>query len=140
MINIIYSINEIHKDINSNKMKYLKTYKLFESNEVDEIIHTLEDIFLQLQDDEDIHTKVYFIRDVEDYVIKSDQAWRWEDGITIGFHTNVMTSAIERAIDYMKSKGYSLNEIETGDHGIITHDRLIVGVYDFSVELKFTKV
>lgn len=120
-------------------MKYLKTYKLFESNEVDEIIHTLEDIFLQLQDDEDIHTKVYFIRDVEDYVIKSDQAWRWEDGMTIGFNTDVMKPAIERAIDYMKSKGYSLNEIETGDHGIITHDRLIVGVYDFSVELKFTK-
>jgi hypothetical protein len=121
-------------------MKYLKTYRLFESDEVNIIIYTLEDIFLQLQDDEEIHTKVYFIRDVEDYIIKSDQAWRWDGGMTVGFNTDVMKVVIERAIDYMKTQGYNLDEIETGDHGKITYDRLINGVYDFSVELKFTKI
>ena len=94
-------------------MKHIKTYKIFESSENDEVKQYLEDIFLELEDE---GFDVGIVRWERFKVIISKFS---TDGTSIleRFKLKDVYDSIQMARSYMLDKGFFINELK----GVLTN-------------------
>ena len=119
-------------------MKYLSTYKLFESSVEDPkpIIEYLKDIFLEVEDDGfnvdvDTLTSLYNWSHVFAVMIyKSESPLVSSPDESIRFKIKDVLETILRSESYMKSLGYKLNHIQSNE---VQLKYSSVGGYDSSV-------
>lgn len=84
-------------------MKHLDTYRLFESS--DEIVSTLKDIALDIEDDSfSVRVKSHRFGDIE-YEIKLAISKVKGNGLEL-FDVKDIYNCIKRIVDYMNSEGY----------------------------------
>lgn len=138
-------------------MKYLTTYKLFESNE--DIIDDLRDIFIDYNDDSlsvsfhklnpnrhlsSYHTQLHNRADYK-IIIDFDQnnIEDYDDESYYGKNVNVsLVELIERSIDYMDSIGYDYKvgygwDGDTYTDGGVDLEDDLENIYDYTIEGSF---
>jgi len=90
----------------NHNMKYLKSYKIFESNNIKDIESDIKHILADISDDDDWEVLVFFYK--KSWIISLETSFS-DDFINLPLEAK---DAIERLIDYMKIKGFNNHEIE----------------------------
>jgi len=107
-------------------MKYLKTYKIFESNESNlDVKRYVEDLLLEVND-ENLSTDVVSVSTTNHYVLTYtiNKNIEDEDGFTIElpFEPELIINAVESVHSYLTSIGYILNVANVVDNTFIPQE------------------